>query len=149
MTKHPLLDVLHHCRGIFAFVEGVFHAESFVQLVEDLVLVLRAEDLADFITGVVVGKSKDDVIELLWIFAIAHHQYFFKFLLLSSQCLQVFLDLFGSHICNLLLEQSDVLFVQVLVAQNEGKERLVIFLGLYLHRLYILLHVFSKVFLQS
>ena len=148
VPEHPFLDVLHHSRGIFSLVEGVFHAKGFVELVEDLVLVLRAEYLADFISGVVVGKSKVNVVELLWVLTIVHHQHFLEFLLLRSQSLQVFLYLFGPHICDLLLEQSNVLFVQVLVAENEGKERSVIFFCLHFYRLYILLHVLSKVFLQ-
>lgn len=77
-------NVLHHGGGIFSVIEWVLHAKCLIEFVDDFIVVLRAKYLADFISGVVVGECKHDVVQLLWILFASQLQYFFKLLFLSS-----------------------------------------------------------------
>ena len=140
----PLLELLEQNGGIKTSIEALFKTEGLVELVDEFVVILRAEDLAYFVSRIVVRECEHDVLNLLGrgLF-VGQLQHLFQLLLPAFEDLHVLLNFSLIQLCNFLLQKLQILLINVLSRKQKLQERFAILFSLHGQTIALSLFLFS------
>ena len=140
----PLLELLEQNGGIKTSIEALFKTEGLVELVDEFVVILRAEDLAYFVSRVVVRECEHDVLNLLGrgLF-VGQLQHLFQLFLPAFEDLHVLLNFSLIQLCNFLLQKLQILLINVLSRKQKLQERFAILFSLLDQTIALSLFLFS------
>ena len=137
-------NLLEQNGGIKTSIEALFKTEGLVELVDEFVVILRAEDLAYFVSRVVVRECEHDVLNLLGrgLF-VGQLQHLFQLLLPTFEDLHVLLNFSLIQLCNFLLQKLQILLINVLSRKQKLQERFAILFSLHGQTIALSLFLFS------